>query len=134
MDLNDSDYELGSQTLREIEFQENAMLNRPETEVIEGSQDFVQETPKNFSIQHKSLSDRFRLATQKQNDKRKFEKTKSESSIMDSSKKNRKSSGEALTLSRMIQKEIEDIENIDFHAWYEIINLYNSNQLKQITF
>lgn len=100
MDPNASDYCLGSQTLREIELQENAVLNRPITEVIEGSQQLIsEETPKNSSIQHKSLSDRFRLATQKQISKKKFEKSRSNSSM---------------TLSRMIQNEVE---NIDFNAW-----------------
>jgi hypothetical protein len=115
MDMNDSDYVMGSQTLLEIEMQENAVLNKPETDVIEGSQDFIKETPKGTSQHQKSLSDRFKIATQKQNDKKKFSKTRSESSIEDPVRKNRKSIGDSsMTLSRMIRNEIE---NVDFNAW-----------------
>lgn len=114
MELSDSEYFMGSQTLREIEFQENAVLNRPETEVIEGSQDLIEETPKNSSFKHKSITDRFRMASQRQIIKKKFEKSKSDTTIQDPVGNKRKSTDSSLTLSRMIHKELE---NIDFNEW-----------------
>lgn len=104
---SDSDFDIGSQTLKAIEEQENEERKRV-NESIEGSQDIL-ESPACFSYQHKSLSDRMRLATQKQVEKRKFGKTKSDSNMIDS-----KRNFEFSSLSRIIHKEIADV---DLSAW-----------------
>lgn len=106
MDMYDSDFELGSQTLRDIEMQEIAMMNRPNSDIIECSQPSIEESP---IAELKSLSERFRLVSQKRSDK-----TKSESRVKDPERKRSNFTENSLTLSRMIRQEVE---NIDINAW-----------------
>lgn len=119
MEESDSDYILSSQTLREIQRQEENEQNRKENEENEieicGSQEFIEESPSYTSFQHKSVSDRMRIATQKQQAKKKLEKTRSDSVLGRIKKHARKNEEiEISSLSRLINKELEDV---DFSTW-----------------
>lgn len=117
MNCDELDFELGSQTLREIERLEELERNRQGADEIVCSQnDEILESEEIFesSIQHKSLSDRFRIATQMQNDRRKFSKTRSESTLKDPVRDEKRKSENSFSLTRLIK---QDIENIDRSKW-----------------
>lgn len=110
-DFNDTDFILSSQALREIEAQERAERNRKieeEEEIF--SEEIINESPISTSSLHRQTSvvERIRLATQEHCEKNKINKTK----------RRHKRNSESLSLSRLIHKEIEDV---DFNAWYENI-------------
>lgn len=109
--MDESEFILNTQALNELQEFELAEQERCENivDVIEGSQEassLLDEIPTQIS-----LSDRMRLATQRRKERRKLEKTKSDS-VMELKK--RESITEISSLSKLIDKEMEDI---NFTEW-----------------
>ncbi|KAL7035501.1 hypothetical protein ACKWTF_008409 [Chironomus riparius] len=102
-------FEIGENTLLEIENQENAATNNKQ---IENS--IIEESPNReinyiHSFHQRTLNNRMKLATQKQNEIRKLAKTKSESAVQS------RKDFEISSVSRYIQSE--SFDDMDFSAW-----------------
>lgn len=102
-------FEIGENTLLEIENQENAASNNKQ---IENS--IIEESPNrenNYinSFHQRTLTNRMKLATQKQNEIRKLAKTKSETAFQS------RKEFEISSVSRYIQSE--SFDDMDFSAW-----------------